>query len=459
MKNIVIPATLLIAISVAILPSAAFAAYEFYVNNATQHSFVRQAFNVQDQIIHHVTGGALLPFAIFLIIVCLFMWAKRISEEDSVTQFLVWFVIAVVLVHITFMSKTNIQMHLYDWNAAEAWKQARGVHADHQHVITDKREKVSGVSGINAFFAQATKIMVITARAAMDRSGVRAKSLEVCVHPLAWYYNAYTAVLAKIGPFKGRSDTGAEAVRAFHEESVSMLGAGVKEDELGLLAKIASWKPFSGSSQKGTKDDVDRDRRQHAWAHLHSRDTFQSVEKEKDKQNRRALFEENVKKYASKCRAELGGQKGEQKVFMLQAANTVYQNPLVNVHATEFGKLLSEQKSMPTIHEIARDVGLGNVVSVVTNWATGVLFNLWASVMPSVHPRMQFLLVIKGIITSILLVAAPFVVMFSLVPTSKHAYGVNFKMLLLFLLSFLFVQLWYPVIMFVQALLYRQLLF
>jgi uncharacterized membrane protein len=389
--------------------------YDMFVYSDMHYSYVVQGIEVQKRILDAFSGGALLPVLIIFFVYCLFMWVRRISEKGDVLNFAVWFFAFFIMSFMTFSAKTDIRMNIYKWEEA-----TKTQHVNYVTTIED-------APGINSFFAQATKFVTILTHAILGRTaGKETADVIASCNPERWYFEATKRVLAYIAEDRKRPDVAAKML-----------------DEIRDIDRFAFKVPkiIAGGALQGLNIDKTIDKidvggaalRMQAWAKL----------------------SDEIRKNAEKCnvpdpKSDLGVMRKKATKVESTFNTSAFKNFQQMIRDVP-QHLKPIQQQVGVIGETHQPLFIG-----FARDALSLLAKQMAQIQLGLNFQIYVMLMIQSITTAFFLLLFPLFLLFSFAAINDYTYGINWKVLIGFLVAFFLVQSWYPAIIFVKALVFRQ---
>lgn len=372
--------------------------YDMYTYSSEHYSYLIQGITAQSRILSALSGGVMTPIYIILVVYCLFAWVKRIATKGDTMNFAVWFCAFFVVSYMAFFAKTNIDVSVYNWEETKSTGEVRLV------------KTLESVPGINSFFAKITKFTVVFTDMIMAKADAKA---FVSCEPMQWYVNAARSV----------------TVQAYDKEGPE--GAVGVFEELQYLqhSKIMGITSFGkGETITGEGRYLDYGK---AFA---------------------ALVSENAKK----CELSTAPASGRSR--LIEIRNAAMESPLGTDTFKEFKKIITDEKNeiipiAKKAESISEEKGsfFTNILRSIFSWFAKKAVQL----QPTLTYKIHAMLLAQAVITSICVLVFPFFLLYSFTAITDNEYGINFKLLMSFLAAFLFVQLWYPAMLFIKALVFK----
>jgi hypothetical protein len=376
---------------------AADTSYDMFVYSDLHYSYILQGIEVQKKILNALVRGELLPVYIIVFVYCIFMWVRRIAEKGEVMNFAVWFLAFFIVSYMAFYAKTNININIYAWEEAKKDDSIR-------YITT-----IKDAPGINSFFAQASKFVTVLSHVILSKITDKDTNIGSC-DPMDWYVKATRSFLMQVYKDKG-PDKAAVMLRNLKLIDHKTVDRALKEKSVaGKITRPEHWETFM------------------------------------------TLVRENAKK----CNIPDSPDKTDLETIKKNIENA----PLDSIIFKEFQEALKkvDDSKLKPIGETVDDLGDTNSFFLI-DWARN-FFNFITRVAAKVQPGLDYkiyvMLLVQAIATAFILLLFPLFLLYSFIAIDNHNYGINFRMLLSFLFAFFLVQLWYPAIMFIKALVFKQ---
>jgi hypothetical protein len=419
--------------------------YNMFVYSELHYSYVVQGIEVQKRILDAFSGGALLPVLVIFFVYCLFMWVRRISEKGDVLNFAVWFFAFFIMSYMTFYAKTDIRINVYKWEQA-----TKTQHVNYFTTIKD-------APGINSFFAQATKFVTILTHAILGRTIDKdvADAIASCA-PLMWYLESLRATLIHISIDESDPSRAAQLLYRLRRESIGNLTVAEKRAQARAVSVSPRGEDFKVPRVPITPgmfdprapvgDEAIRSVRPAERAR--AGDASKNIDPI-------AKFADEVRKHAGKCNLP---DDPENRAVVQIAKQGISYSVFNNVVFQRFQEMIQDApSSLKPAHKIAGVLGdtgspaFTNFVRDTISW----LARLVAPAQFGLNLRIYTMLMIQSVATAFFFLLFPLFLLFSFAAINDYTYGINWKVLLGFLVAFFLVQSWYPAIMFVKALVFR----
>jgi hypothetical protein len=393
-----------------------------FVYSDVHYSYVVQGIEVQKRILDAFSRGALLlPVLVIFLVYCLFMWVRRISEKGDVLNFAVWFFAFFLMSYMTFSVKTDIRMNIYKWEESAK--------TGHVNYVTT----IENASGINSFFAQATKFVTILTHAILGRTaGKETADVITSCKPLDWYIKGTNAALSHIAANKRDPNRSMQMFKDIRRPDFPFF----VQLERFAISPIEVTETIYQVLFKGRTNWTD----------------WQMLRGEIIKSARKC----NVPDSSENCVRDRMVIKDKPALWVVR--NSVICSPFNNDIFRDFQQALRDAPGhfnpiQDQAHRVA-DVGSALPVELVRD-AMAWLARLMLQIQPGLHFNVYIMLMMQSVFTAFFLLLFPFFLLFSFAAINDHTYGINWKVLIGFLVAFFLVQLWYPAIIFVKALVFR----
>lgn len=396
--------------------------YDMFVYSDIHYSYVVQGIEVQKRILDAFSGGALLPVLVIFFVYCLFMWVRRISEKGDVLNFAVWFFAFFIISYMTFSAKTDIRMNIYKWEES-----TKTQHVNYFTTIED-------APGINSFFAQATEFVTILTHAILGRTaGKETADVIASCNPLDWYIKGTNTTLAHIATDKRDPNRSMQMFEDLRRPDFSFF-VQLERFSFSPIEVIETTYKVLFKGRTNWRD-------------------WQMLRNEIIKNAKKC----NVPDSLENCVRDRGVIKDKPALWV--ARNSVICSPFNNNIFRDYQqKLRDAPKHFKPVHDqVYRMADVGSALPIellrdVISW----LAMLMAQVQPGLNLNIYVMLMIQSIATAFFFLLFPFFLLFSFAAINDYTYGINWKVLIGFLVAFFLVQSWYPAIIFVKALVFRQ---